>query len=54
MLSALDGLGLCPGFLTAGLNALPLAGQGLPWLVPALLGILIGALLPGKKRTAEP
>lgn len=52
VLSALDGIGLCPGFLTAGLNALPLAGQGLPWLVPALLGILVGALLPGRKGTA--
>lgn len=49
VLSALDGLGFCPGPLSAALDALPLAGQGLPWLLPAVLGVAVGACLPAKQ-----
>ena len=49
VLAALDGLGFCPGAVSAALAALPLAEQGLPWLLPAAVGILVGALLPAEK-----
>ncbi len=52
VVSELKGLGWCPEFLVKWLNALPLAKQGLPWLVPAALGIAIGILLSRRKRTA--
>ena len=35
------------------LGALPLAGQGLGWVLPALVGAVLGLLLSGKPRTGK-
>ena len=35
------------------LGALPLAGQGLGWVLPALVGTALGLLLSGKPRTGR-
>ena len=35
------------------LGALPLAGQGLGWVLPALVGAVLGLLLSGKPRTGR-
>lgn len=45
LLTAADDLGWLPKGLSHVLANLPLAAQGLPWLLPALVGIAVGALL---------
>lgn len=39
-----------PDALNAWVEWLPLAKEGLPWLLPALVGIGVGAVLPARKR----
>lgn len=43
-------LGWLPEGVFDLLKKLPLGAQGVAWLVPAIVGVLIGALLPGKKE----
>ena len=55
LLYALQGLQLLPESLGEALAALPLAAQGLGWLLPAGAGIGLGLLLSllGKKHTID-
>lgn len=46
----LSGLGLLPEGAATLLARLPLAQQGVSWLLPAGVGILLGALLPVRKE----
>lgn len=43
--AALKDLGWLPAFLVKALQTLPLAKQGLPWLLPAVIGIIIGIVV---------
>ncbi len=52
VLSEMKSLGWCPVFLAKGLKLLPLSAQGLPWVIPAVVGILLGILLSGRKKRA--
>lgn len=49
IVSAATQLGYQWGVLTDFVNALPMAEHGFAWVVPALLGIVIGMMLPSKK-----
>ena len=49
IISAAGQLGHHWGFLSDWVNALPLAHYGFEWVTPALVGIVIGVLLPSKK-----
>lgn len=42
------------GVPTSFVYQLPLASSGLYWILPAVLGGIIGAVIPGKKREDEP
>lgn len=53
VLTELNTLGLCPEGLGSVLTALPLAKQGLSWLLPAAAGILAGLLLSRGKKVEE-
>lgn len=53
VLTELNGLGLCPAVLARVLQGLPLASKGLPWLVPAFAGVIVGIVLPKKKERRE-
>ena len=50
VLHALDQVGLSIPGLTALAGLLPLYQEGLGWLVPAVAGGVLGALLPGRKE----
>ena len=54
ILYTLRDLGALPAAVSDLLGALPLAGQGLGWVLPALVGAALGLLLSGKPRTSEP
>ena len=52
ILYTMGDLGVLPMALARFLGALPLAAQGLGWLLPALVGVVVGLLLPqGRKKT---
>jgi len=38
-------------FLANIVNALPFAKASLPWLVPAIIGILLSLVLPNKQKS---
>ena len=38
-------------FLVNIVNALPFAKASLPWLVPAIIGILLSLVLPNKQKS---
>ena len=50
MVAELANLGLLPEGVRGWLSTLPGAPQGLLWILPALVGILIGALLPARRE----
>ena len=45
ILAALKDLHWLPSFLVSALNTLPLAKQGLAWLLPAVFGIVLGVII---------
>ena len=50
VLYTLRDLKVLPAVLSDLLGALPLAAQGLGWLLPALVGMVVGLALPQRKR----
>ena len=52
LLLAVDSLGWLPGGMHGMLMKLPLAEQGLSWILPAVAGVLVGAFLPVKQKEA--
>lgn len=50
ILYTLRDLKVLPAVLSDLLGALPLAAQGLGWLLPALVGMVVGLALPQRKR----
>ena len=53
ILYTLRDLKVLPAAVSDLLGALPLAGQGLGWVLPALVGAVLGLLLSGKPRTGR-
>ena len=60
MIGVYDGLGIVgailgfslPAALTGAYNLIPLASQGFAWLIPSIVGGIIGGML-GKKKAAN-
>ena len=50
VLYTLRDLKVLPAALSDLLGAMPLAEQGLGWLLPALVGMVVGLALPQRKR----
>ncbi len=50
IISMLKDLHVCPAFLQKALAWLPFAKQGLPWVLPAVVGILLGMLISTLKK----
>lgn len=50
VIQSLDGMGIALGSLTAMIVQLPLYEQGMGWLLPAVVGSLLGRLLPASSN----